>query len=91
MWAYLLSLILVGLPAAAGAFVAVRGAESRSFTNGATLIAYAIALTFVFVYFIPEGVLFRAPYWSIMPIALAGGLFVGGVVGLIRRLRRRDG
>jgi hypothetical protein len=89
MWAYFFSLILVGLPAAAGAFIVIRKADSHSLTNGATIIVYAAALAFVFAYYIPEGRLMRAPYALIMPAVLIAGLIVGGIAAFLRS--RRNG
>ena len=89
MWGYIFSLILVGLPAAYGAFELGRAADRRGVSAGATLLVYAISLAIVFGYFLPEGRLIAFPYAVVLPVALLVGLIVGGLAGFAQR-RRTD-
>ena len=89
MWGYVFSLILVGLPAAAGAFEIASDTGGSRISVGAALIVYSIMLAIVVGYFLPSGKLTDTPYAIVMPVVLLISLVAGGFAGFAQRKRSK--
>ncbi len=81
--------ILVGLPAVFGSHSIVKNFGRRNASYGFSALVYAVALCAFFAYWLPEGNLLSADWSLKMPSALAFGLIVGVISGLVQR-RRTD-
>ena len=81
------SLLLVGIPALAGAHIVVNSFGRKNITNGISILLYAIAVSAALAYFLPEGRFSRGDYQITAPSVLALGIILGVVSGFISRKR----
>ena len=86
---FLLSGVLVGLPAGLGTYLALAPREFRAPSAGATLLFYAALLAAVFVLILPDGKLAGANYRVQMPAAFVGGLVLGALGAWVRHALQR--
>lgn len=74
-------LILIGLPATFGALSLVRQVSDRERTAGGVLVFFALAITLVYVFVLPDGRMLRANYFLLAPATLVVGFIAGGLWG----------
>lgn len=82
------ALVLVGLPACAGAYLFVNPSGDRDTNASFVLLFYSAALAASFAFFNPHGTLLSGAFWLKMP----GALILGGLIGVLAGwLRRKKG
>ena len=84
------SILLVGVPACAGAFFVARYYGSSRVSNGVYLLVLAIGVTFTTLFLLPEGALGRGDYSEVMPWMLVFSGLLGALIGYITKRRRND-
>lgn len=89
MATFLLSGVLVGLPAGLGTYLAISPRRSHNAKASAFLLFYAAVLCAAFVIIVPDGAFIEANYRVKMPSAYVIGVVVGAVAGVFQRFNRR--
>ena len=88
MWPWIFAFILIGIPAAIGAYDVAESRSRGSVSRGLMLSVYAIALSGLIVYLLPTGYLLNARWSLIVPTVLLVSLAGGYVSGY--KQRRHD-
>jgi len=84
---YLLAIILVGIPGAAGAYFVSKNVLRADISTGAYLLVYAVLLGWMFAYFMPEGKLTGSNWLLKMPVVLTVSILAGLIAGVMKRRR----
>ncbi len=85
---YLFAIVLVGIPGVAGAYIVTKNVLRADFSTGGFLLVYAVLLSSVFAYLMPEGRLTGSNYLLKMPVVLTVSILAGLITGIVKR--RRD-
>lgn len=86
---FVFSAVMVGLPAAGGAYLFVNRGSSRNVSAGIVLVLYAAVLAAAFAFFLPDGKLVTGNFQLKMPGAFFAGCVIGAVIGALKRTKAR--
>lgn len=84
------SVVLVGIPAAAGAYLIVSHFGHRKVSTGVSLLIFAFAVGLTIFYMMPEGRFSGGNNRLIVPLVLAVGLVSGAISGFVSRRRNKN-
>ncbi|WP_417674166.1 hypothetical protein [Roseibium sp.] len=79
------SAVMVGLPAAGGAYLFVNPGGNRDVSAGVALVLYAAVLAAAFAFMLPDGKLVTGNFQLKMPGAFFAGCVIGAVIGALKR------
>lgn len=82
-------LLIVGFPAAYGAFALTHSREPKERELGGFLLLYALALAGGYIFFLPEGKTMGARHTFNVPVVVGLSLFAGFATGLYKNFRSR--